>query len=252
MNTNVYSPPKASLEMNSKPCGECGELINKKAEICPKCGVRQRGHVSKAALLLLTFFLGNFGAHKFYLRKPVWGVIYLLFFWTWIPGLVAFIEFIIYACTSEESLNEKYETGGGNAVIVAVIAGFAMISIIGILAAIALPAYADYTGRAKALQAMQGSEEMRNQVQDFIVRTGRLPREPGEVMLENVAYIGKVATITLENEGVMVVRFQQGNGALSGQTLEIVPRIEGNNLNWDCTGGTLIPRARPQQCRNGG
>ena len=37
--------------------------------------------------------------------------------------------------------------------------------------------------------------------------------------LDTVEYIGKVATVTLEEGGLMVVRFQQGNGALSGQTL---------------------------------
>lgn len=252
MTDNAYAPPKAALEGNTKACSECGELINRKAEICPKCGVRQRRHVSKAGLLILTFFLGGLGAHKFYLRKHWWGLLYLLFCWTGIPGLIAFIEFIIYAFTSEESLNEKYESGGGSAVIVAVVAGFAFIAMVGILAAIAIPAYADYTGRAKVAQALAGSETMRGQVQDFIIRSGRLPREPGEVMLDNVEYIGKIATVTLQPSGVLMVRFLSGNGSLSDQTLELVPRIEGGNLSWDCSGGTVKPGSRPKQCRNGG
>ena len=63
---------------------------------------------NKVALLLITFFLGGFGAHKFYLRRYLQGVIYLLFFWTGIPALVALVEFIIYALKSEADLQQQY------------------------------------------------------------------------------------------------------------------------------------------------
>lgn len=51
--------------------------------------------VNKIAYCLLACFLGGFGAHKFYARKYVQGILYLLFFWTCIPAIIAFIEFII-------------------------------------------------------------------------------------------------------------------------------------------------------------
>ena len=51
--------------------------------------------VNKLAYLLLCFFLGGIGAHKFYAGKVGLGVVYLLFCWTFIPGFVALIEFII-------------------------------------------------------------------------------------------------------------------------------------------------------------
>jgi TM2 domain-containing membrane protein YozV len=112
--------------------------------------VRQEQGVNKVALVLLTFFLGGIGVHKFYLGKYVQGVIYFLFSWTLIPGIVAFIEFIIYACTSDERLQEKYTAKGPIAVIIiAVCAGFfVMIAIIGILAAIAIPQFMIYRDRA--------------------------------------------------------------------------------------------------------
>jgi len=112
--------------------------------------VRQEQGVNKVALVLLTFFLGGLGVHKFYLGKYVQGVIYFLFSWTLIPSIVAFIEFIIYACTSDERLQEKYTAKGPIAVIIiAVCAGFFfMIAIIGILAAIAIPQFMTYRDRA--------------------------------------------------------------------------------------------------------
>ncbi|OAL76478.1 hypothetical protein AY608_08805 [Acinetobacter terrae] len=57
---------------------------------------------------ILAFFLGGFGVHKFYLGQIGWGIVYLIFCWTFIPAIVAFIEFIIYLCTSDEDFARKY------------------------------------------------------------------------------------------------------------------------------------------------
>ncbi len=134
-----------------KQCSECGETINRKAVICPKCGVKQSGSegVSKTALLLLTFFLGGIGAHKFYVGKNWQGFFYLIFCWTWIPGLISLVEFIIYAFTPSEVLREKYSAKGGAAVIIAVVVGaFAILALLGILSAIAIPQFVAYKNRA--------------------------------------------------------------------------------------------------------
>ena len=66
------------------------------------------GSKNRLVAALLAFFLGGFGAHKFYLGKIGWGIVYLLFCWTFIPSIVAFIEFIIYLCTSDEDFARKY------------------------------------------------------------------------------------------------------------------------------------------------
>jgi len=137
--------------IDEKFCSECGEIIKIKAEICPKCGVRQKNieGVSKIALLLLTFFLGGFGAHKFYLGKNWQGFFYLIFCWTWIPGLIALIEFIIYAFTSSDVLQEKYTVKGNAGVIIAiVVGGVGMMALIGIVAAVAIPQFMAYKNRA--------------------------------------------------------------------------------------------------------
>lgn len=69
---------------NEKFCSECGSIINIKAEICPKCGVRQfgtpmtalgGGQTDKRILPLL--ILGFFGLHYFYLGKAGTGVLFV-------------------------------------------------------------------------------------------------------------------------------------------------------------------------------
>lgn len=104
---------------DEKFCSDCGETIKAKAEICPKCGVRQSAASgtltstapngkSKIAAALLAFFLGGFGVHKFYLGQVGLGILYLVFFWTFIPAIIAFIEFIIFLTMRDEAFNQKY------------------------------------------------------------------------------------------------------------------------------------------------
>ena len=57
---------------------------------------------------LLAIFVGYFGAHKFYLGQIGIGVVYLLFCWTGIPGIIALIEGIILLTMSDEEFNAKY------------------------------------------------------------------------------------------------------------------------------------------------
>ena len=51
--------------------------------------------VNKIAYGILAIFLGSIGIHKFYSGKILWGIVYILFCWTFIPGILAFIEGII-------------------------------------------------------------------------------------------------------------------------------------------------------------
>ena len=45
--------------------------------------------------LLLTLFVGGFGAHRFYLGETVLGILYTLFFWTFVPAIIAFVELFL-------------------------------------------------------------------------------------------------------------------------------------------------------------
>ena len=103
-----------SKQLDEKYCGECAAVIKAKAEVCPACGVRQRSNnvrAHKGVATLLCFFLGWFGAHRFYIGRIGSGLLYLLFSWTFVPAFVAFIEFLMWTMMSEQDFREKYGNG---------------------------------------------------------------------------------------------------------------------------------------------
>lgn len=80
---------------NEKYCSNCGEVIDQRAEICPKCGVRQiyqrpiynstqgeydptKSEKDWLTTLLLCIFLGYLGIHRFYTNNTGIGVAQLL------------------------------------------------------------------------------------------------------------------------------------------------------------------------------
>ncbi|WP_143222471.1 TM2 domain-containing protein [Acinetobacter sp. ANC 4470] len=85
-----------------------GQALNVYVLSHPLAFSGQVGSKNRIVAAILAFFLGGFGVHKFYLGQIGWGIIYLLFCWTFIPALVAFIEFIIYLCTSDKDFARKY------------------------------------------------------------------------------------------------------------------------------------------------
>jgi TM2 domain-containing membrane protein YozV len=66
---------------------------------------------SKTTAIILSLFLGCIGVHHFYLGNTKKGALYLVFFWTTIPGFLALIDLIGYATMSTEEFNLKYNSG---------------------------------------------------------------------------------------------------------------------------------------------
>lgn len=110
-------------------CTSCGTSIASDAAFCPHCGspnkanpVAQRSQEaqpgdtvngkivkSRAVAGLLGIFLGGFGVHKFYCGSIGLGIVYLIFFWTFIPAIVGFIEGIIYITQpNDETFTNRY------------------------------------------------------------------------------------------------------------------------------------------------
>lgn len=114
-------------------CPECSESVSNRSISCTNCGFPivkpepfkatppslsdknhttvvqvNRNRKSKGVAALLAFFLGGFGIHKFYLDQIFWGIIYLLFCWTFIPAIIAFFETFIILFMDESKFNKRF------------------------------------------------------------------------------------------------------------------------------------------------
>lgn len=86
--------------------------------------------------------------------------------------------------------------------LVAIIAGAVLfVPMLGILAAIAIPAYQDYTIRAKVAEAVMSAAPAKVAMQEFIANTDRCPRDAGELGLEVPASTGVRSIEAGELEG---------------------------------------------------
>ncbi len=63
---------------------------------------------NKVTAGILGIILGGLGAHKFYLGKPIQGILYLALCWTLIPSIIGIIEGISYLASSEYRFAQKY------------------------------------------------------------------------------------------------------------------------------------------------
>ena len=118
--TSTAGEPPLPSPAATKFCFACAASIDARAEICPKCGVRQPvipGVSSDAVTAtgktrmtaaLLAIFLGGLGVHKFYLGDTNKGILYLVFFWTLFPAIVGFIEGLIMLMQPNAEWLAKY------------------------------------------------------------------------------------------------------------------------------------------------
>lgn len=132
-------------------CINCGQVTPECANVCPSCHAIQPESAplkTQTIAALWCGFLGSLGAHRFYLREKTSGIFYALFFWTGIPSLISWFEFITIAFTKPDEWAKKYNNGISTPAphwsikawaFVSVV--FAAIGVVGIIAAFSLPAY---------------------------------------------------------------------------------------------------------------
>ena len=57
---------------------------------------------------LFALLLGGIGIHKFYLNQVGAGIVYLLFCWTFIPTIIAFVEGIVLLTLTDDDFARRY------------------------------------------------------------------------------------------------------------------------------------------------
>lgn len=58
--------------------------------------------------IAFALFIGGLGIHRFYLRQAKLGLLYLLFCWSFIPAIIAWVDAVVWITKGEEFFDEKY------------------------------------------------------------------------------------------------------------------------------------------------
>lgn len=127
-----------------------------------------------------------------------------------------------------------------------------VVAIIGILAAIAIPAYQDYTARAQAAEGPKISAGLQSDIGVYAAETGGLGGTDADAGIQASAGAldGKyVSGVAVGNNGVITVSFD--DGVLAGQAMTITPAVNaaGTQITqWTCAGLTNAQHL-PSGCR---
>ena len=123
-----------------------------------------------------------------------------------------------------------------------------VVAIIGILAAVALPAYQDYTVRAKVSELMLSASSARTCVTEALQTAGG-STVPTTVQNDcSIAPVGKVVTATTATTGIITVTGSTATTSV-GQAVTVVlsPTFSAGTLTWACSGTPV--KYVPGSCR---
>ena len=132
-----------------------------------------------------------------------------------------------------------------------------VVAIIGILAAIAIPAYQDYTVRSKVTEGLNAAGAAKTSVADAWNSLGQFPANQTQAGLVNAtAYASQYLTsLAYANagtrSGTLTITLNGTNlGIATGQTVIFTGTANtAGGVDWGCTTGTLVAKYRPANCR---
>lgn len=129
-----------------------------------------------------------------------------------------------------------------------------VVAIIGILAAVALPAYQDYTARAKMSEVILAASQCRTSITEIYQTNNGASLPAGgnwgcETSSATTTYVQEIAT---NSAGAIRVTSRNIGGAANG-TVFLSPTLNGSLVQgWACGPGTVANKFLPGSCRDAG
>lgn len=129
-----------------------------------------------------------------------------------------------------------------------------VIAILGILMAIAIPAYSDYTIRAKVSEGIRLAGGAKLAISEYRLSEGTQPNNNTAAGLSETITSTYVSSLVVSN-GFITVTYTGIDPVVNDSTLQMIPTIStsGGSINWDCGGPNssqdIEDRYIPSSCR---
>lgn len=125
-----------------------------------------------------------------------------------------------------------------------------VVAIIGILAAIAIPAYQDYTKRAHVAEGLQLAGAAKTSVAEYYSSNGVFPDNNASAGLASAPSGNAVVSVQIGTSGVITVTYNQK--VASNAYLTLSPSVASGSFIWTCSssGSTAMQTNwLPSNCR---
>ena len=129
-----------------------------------------------------------------------------------------------------------------------------VVAIIAILAAIAIPAYQDYTKRARVGDALNLVAGVKSSIWDYYSSKGFFPANNTDAGIAGASdyETESITTISITgdtNNATITITFTGQVADAPNNIMTLIATKQGGSLSWDCSGGSLPANHRPISCR---
>ncbi|RIX40741.1 MAG: pilin [Rhodocyclales bacterium GT-UBC] len=124
-----------------------------------------------------------------------------------------------------------------------------VVAIIGILAAVALPAYQDYTVRAKVSEVVLAVSAPKTSIAEFYQSQGKLPSTASLGTIDTKSKF--VRSVAWDGTKITALATATADSKISGKSIVLTPTSTGagaGQLNWACT-GDMPSKYMPASCK---
>ena len=124
-----------------------------------------------------------------------------------------------------------------------------VVAIIGILAAVALPAYQDYTVRAKVTEVILAASAGKTAVSEAAATLSGMPTATQVSINSQVSkYVSAVAYTSAATTSGVITATATGDTAINASTITMTGTYLSGQGTWVCS-GTILAKYRPASCQ---
>ncbi len=128
-----------------------------------------------------------------------------------------------------------------------------VVAIIGILAAVALPAYQDYTTRAKVSEVVLAASGARTAISEYVAASGAFPLDASAASIadQSSKYVSAIVYTGSASQGIVTVT-ARGDTNITGKQVQLVGTSStGGVVTWVCGPGVTAMDTKylPATCR---